>query len=57
MKIKLLVGRAGANFSNDPGEVVDLPSDEATRMVESGKAEPVVESKKKRATRGPSESR
>lgn len=47
MKVKLLVGRAGADFSQSPGEIVDLPTDEAQRYVESGQAELV--NKPKRA--------
>jgi hypothetical protein len=41
MQVRLLVSRAGANFSQSAGETVDLPEGEAVRMIEAGQAEPV----------------
>jgi len=48
MKLKLLVGRAGPGFSQSPGEVVDVPDQEAKRMIEAGQA--VVEAAPKKET-------
>ena len=42
MKVKLLVGRAGADFSNSPGEVIDVDAAEGQRLCESGQAEAVL---------------
>lgn len=41
MKVKLLVGRAGADFSQAPGDVIDVPDDEGKRLCDSGQAESV----------------
>jgi len=41
MKVKLLTSVSGADGSHSPGEVVDLPVDYATRMLNSGQAEVV----------------
>lgn len=49
MKVKLLVSRAGADFSNGPGEVVDVDASEGKALVESGQAEAVGEKPSKRA--------
>lgn len=59
MKVKLLVGRAGADFSNSPGEVIDVDAAEGQRLCESGQAEAVAASTrgkkgtKERAVRAP----
>lgn len=47
MKVKLLVGRAGADFSQNAGEIVEMSPDEAQRYVESEQAELVDAPKKK----------
>jgi|DEB0MinimDraft_4_1074332.scaffolds.fasta_scaffold00561_6 hypothetical protein len=39
MKVKLLTGVAGPDFSYSPGETVDLDDDYAQRMIDSGQAE------------------
>ncbi|MFT6775872.1 MAG: hypothetical protein ACJA1L_003595 [Paracoccaceae bacterium] len=38
MRIKLLVSRAGLDFSQNPGEVVDVGDAEAIRMIAAGQA-------------------
>ena len=50
MKVKLLVSRAGHNFSQIAGEVVDVDDAEAKRMIDAGQAVPVEAEK---ATAGP----
>lgn len=39
-KVKLLVSRAGTNFVNEVGEVIEVAADEAKRMIAAGQAEP-----------------
>lgn len=39
MQVKLLVSRAGANFSQSRGEIVEVSDAEALRMVDAGQAE------------------
>lgn len=51
MKVKLLVGRASADFSQNAGDVVDVPDGEGARMIEAGQAVPVVEQKTERAVK------
>jgi hypothetical protein len=51
MKIKLLIGRAGIDFSNNPGDIIDVPDSEAAAMIEAGQAEAVSKSPKKRAAK------
>jgi len=41
MKVRMLVGQAGASFVRDPGKEYDVGSDEAKRLIESGQAVPV----------------
>ena len=41
MKVKLLTSRATELASQDAGEVVDMPEDEAQRYVQAGMAEHV----------------
>lgn len=41
MKVKLLTSRAGVNFSQNAGDVIDVSDDEAKRMIEAGQASPV----------------
>lgn len=41
MKIKLLVSRAAATGSENRGDIIDVESAEATRMIEAGQAEAV----------------
>ena len=47
MKIKLLVSRAGSDFSQNIGDIIEVGNDEASRMIEAGQAipfsEPVIE--------------
>ena len=53
MKVKLLTGRAGANFSNAPGDVIDVSKDEGQRMIDAGVAVPVVEKREKAVKSAP----
>jgi hypothetical protein len=41
MKVKLSVSRSGNTWTQEAGQIVDMPEDEAVRMVESGQAEAV----------------
>lgn len=41
MKVKLLVSRSGADFTQNAGDVVDVSEAEAQRMFKAGQAEPV----------------
>lgn len=41
LKVKLLVGRSGADVSHTPGDKVDLPVKEAISLVNAGSAVPV----------------
>lgn len=50
MKIRLLVSRGGAGFSQNAGEEIDVDADEAARMIEAGQAVPVRVQKVERAT-------
>lgn len=56
MKVKLLTGMAGADFSHQVGAEIEVEKKEGARLVEAGLAVPVVE-KKERATRTPKEKR
>jgi len=39
MLIKLLVSRAGVNFSQTAGDIVEVDNAEAVRMIDAGQAE------------------
>lgn len=41
MRVRLLTGRATETESWEPGEEIDVPDDEAKRLLENGSAEPV----------------
>lgn len=43
MKIRLLTSRAGIDFAQNVGDVIEVSKDEAKRMIEDGQAEPVAE--------------
>ena len=45
--VKLLVSIAGPDFAYAPGEVVSLDKETEKRLVETGQAEPVKETRKK----------
>lgn len=51
MKVKLLVGRCGADFSQSPGDIVDVTDGEAARMIEAGQAEPLRFEQKQNASK------
>jgi F0F1-type ATP synthase membrane subunit b/b' len=39
MKVRLLVARAGADFSQNRGDVIEVSAAEGERMIEAGQAE------------------
>lgn len=49
MKVKLLTSRAGVDFSQSAGDIVEIGDAEAVRMIEAGQAEPVREARIERA--------
>lgn len=51
VKVKLNTARAGKNFTNQAGDVIELPADEAGRYVESGQAEYVKDESERGNTR------
>lgn len=51
MQVKLLVARAGAQGAQNRGEVIDVSTDEAARMIEAGQAEPVRGAKLEKAVK------
>lgn len=51
MKIELLVARATLGGAQSEGDVVDVESDEARRMIEAGQARPVRQQRRERATK------
>jgi hypothetical protein len=51
MKIKLLIGRAGIDFSNNPGDIIDVPDSEAAALIQAKQAEAVSKAPKKRAAK------
>lgn len=53
MKIKLLVSRATATGSENRGDVIDIDSAEAQRMIDAGQAEIVRSAKPEHATTKP----
>ena len=54
--VKLNVGLAGQRFAHLPGAVIEVPGDEAKRLIENGIAVPVKDTKRT-ATTKPSETR
>lgn len=54
MKIRMLVGVAGADFSLSPGDETDrFSAKEAARMIKAGSAVPVTKPKLEKAVRSP----
>lgn len=51
MRIKLLISRAGADFSQGVGDVITVSDAEAARMIEAGQALPEIASKKETAVK------
>lgn len=51
MKIKLLTSRAGIGESQNVGDEIDVPDEEAIRMIDAGQAEPVRSAAKKTAVK------
>ncbi len=49
MKVKLLVSRAGIDFAQNVGEVIEVSKDEAQRLLDSGQAEAVAQKKADKA--------
>jgi hypothetical protein len=50
VKVRLLVNRAGINFSQSTGDVVDVSDAEAQRLIASAQAEAVREQRVERVT-------
>lgn len=47
MKVRLTTGRAdGEGNSWEPGDEIEVPDDEAKRLLESGSAEPIAKRKR-----------
>lgn len=57
MRVKLLKGRAGIGWKQEPGEIVEVSSGEGARMIEAQQAVPVVEDQRETATVTPPEVR
>lgn len=51
IKVKLLTSRVDGNESWIPGDVLEVDGDEAKRMFEAELAEPVAETRAKKATK------
>ncbi|MCB0865817.1 MAG: hypothetical protein KDB58_08895 [Solirubrobacterales bacterium] len=49
MKVKLSTSRSTPDGVHDAGEIIDLPAEEAKRLLESGQAEPVAVKRAQRA--------
>lgn len=49
MKLKLLISRAGVGFSQNVGDVIEVETEEAERLVEAGQAVSVETASKKPA--------
>lgn len=46
MKVKLLQSRAGVDFSQNAGDIVEVSASEAERMIAAGQAVPAQDTKK-----------
>ena len=51
MQVKLLISRAGAGFSQNAGDVVEVEDAEAVRMIAAGQAHAIGGQKKETATK------
>lgn len=51
MIVKLLVSRAGANFTQNRGDEIEVGAEEGQRMIDDGQAELVREAKVERAVK------
>jgi hypothetical protein len=49
MQIRLLVSRAGSDFAQNAGDVIEVDADEAGRMIDAGQAELIREEAVERA--------
>ena len=57
MRIKLLMSRAGIDFSQNAGDEIEADDAEAVRMIEAGQAVPVSDVKIERAVKAAPEKR
>ncbi|GCA51784.1 hypothetical protein KGO5_04241 [Sinorhizobium sp. KGO-5] len=57
MKIRMLVGLAGSEYSIGPGDEREFPDKEAIRLIDAGYAVPVAEEKTERAVAQPAAER
>jgi hypothetical protein len=51
VKVKLHVWRSDTTESHAPGDVIEVSTDEARQLIESNQAEPVAETRAKRASK------
>ncbi len=52
MKVKMLVGRAGPEVDDSPGDIVEMSSEEAAIRIKNGEAEPVKSTETEKAVLG-----
>lgn len=57
MRVKLTIGRAGTDFAQSPGDIIEVSNSEGARLIESEQAVPVVEDQRETATVAPPEVR
>lgn len=57
MKIQMVVGLSGNEYSLSPGDVREFPDAEAIRLIEAGYAVPVAEETVERAVIAPAQER
>jgi hypothetical protein len=50
MKLRMITGQAGVDFTRDPGQEYDVPQAEALRMIDAGIAVPARATRPERAT-------
>lgn len=51
MKVKLLIARAGVDFTQNAGDEVEVSAEEGKRLIEAGQAAPVRENTPEKAVR------
>lgn len=51
VQVKLLTSRAGVNFAQNVGDVVDVTANEAERMIAAGQAVPFKAEKREKQTK------
>lgn len=51
MKVKLLIARAGVDFTQNVGDEIEVSAEEGKRLIEAGQAAPVRSSAPEKAVR------